>query len=227
MTTTRGGLSPAKITNLSNNKVVNFMFNPQEYAISKNNTWSPRPVNGANLPLVSFSQGGPQSISLTLYFDSQRQNIDVRGYTSPLWEMMMIDETNRDSTTGKGAPPPVAFQWGQLYFKAVMLSLNEQFTLFNSSGIPLRCKVTVSLQQYIDEGDLPPQVSGQQTTTSTTTTTQMRQGDRLDHVATQNGMPPDSHRQIAEQNNINNPLNVPPGTTLSVNRGSSNGTRRA
>lgn len=216
MTTTRSGLTAGKITNLSNNKVVYFMFNPQEYTITKSNTWSPRPGNGTNLPLISFQQGGPQSISLTLYFDGQRTGTDVRGYTTNLWEMMMIDEAKRNTTTGKGEPPPVAFEWGQLYFKAVMLSLNEQFMLFNSSGVPLRCKVTVTLQQFIDEGDLPPQVSGQTTSTSTTTNTQVREGDRLDHVASQNGMPPESHRQIAEQNNINDPLNVPTGTNLQV-----------
>jgi len=218
MTTTRGNLSAGKITNLSNNKIVYFMFNPQEYTISKSNTWTPRPINGANLPLVSFQQGGPQSITLTLYFDSQRQNTDVRGFTTSLWEMMMIDETKRNATTGKGEPPPVAFEWGQLYFKAVMLSLNEQFTLFNTTGVPLRCKVSVTLQQFIDESDLPPQVAGQQPTSSSTTNTQMREGDRLDHVAAQNGMPPESHRDIAEQNNINNPLNVPSGTNIQVSK---------
>lgn len=216
MTTTRGGLTAGKITNLSNNKIVYFMFNPQEYTITKSNTWTPRPINGTNLPLVSFQQGGPQSISLTLYFDSQRQNGDVRSYTAPLWEMMMIDETKRNTTTGKGEPPPVAFEWGQLYFKAIMTSLNEQFMLFNTSGVPLRCKVTVTLQQFIDESDLPPQVPGQAPATTTTTTTTTREGDRLDHVAAQNGLPPENHRQIAEQNNVNNPLNVPPGTNLQV-----------
>jgi len=216
MTTTRGNLSAGKITNLSNNKIVYFMFNPQEYTITKSNTWTPRPINGTNLPLVSFQQGGPQSIALTLYFDSQRQNSDVRTHTASLWEMMMIDETKRNATTGKGEPPPVAFEWGQLYFKAVMLSLNEQFTLFNTTGVPLRCKVSTTLQQFIDESDLPPQTAGQQPTSSSTTTTQMREGDRLDHVATQNGLPPESHREIAEQNNINNPTNIPTGTNIQV-----------
>lgn len=219
MTTTRSGLTAGKITNLSNNKVVYFMFNPQEYTISKTNTWTPRPINGMNLPLVSFQQGGPQSITLNLYFDAQRQSGgDVRGYTASLWEMMMIDETKRNPTTGKGEPPPVAFEWGRLYFKAILLSLNENFTLFSSAGVPIRCKVTVTLQQYIDESDLPTQVAGQTPTNTSTTTTQMREGDRLDHVATQNGMPPENHRDIAEQNNINNPLNVPPGTNLQVSR---------
>jgi hypothetical protein len=215
---TRGNLTAGKITNLSTQEIAYFMFNPQEYTIAKSNTWSPRETNGSNLPLVSFAQGGPQSISLTLYFDTQRQNTDVRAHTAKLWKMMMIDETKRDPVTGKGSPPPVAFQWGQLYFKAVMLSLNENFTLFSSSGTPLRCKVTVSLQQYIDEGDLPAQVSGQQSAGTTSTTTQMQQGDRMDNVAANNGQPPENYRQIAEDNNIDNPNNVPTGTPLTVRR---------
>jgi hypothetical protein len=219
MTTTRSGLSAGKITNLATNAVVYFMFNPQEYTISKSNTWSPRPVNGANLPLVSFSQGGPQSISLTLYFDTQRQNSDVRAHTAPLWQMMMINEATRSTVTGKGEPPPVAFEWGQLYFKSIMLSLSEQFTLFSSAGVPLRSKVTVTLQQFIDEGDLPPQVPGATSSGTGGTTTQMQQGNRMDNVASQNGMPPESHRQIAEDNNIDNPMNVPTGQPLTVRPG--------
>jgi hypothetical protein len=41
----------------------------------------------------------------------------------------------------------------------------------------------------------------------------------MDNVASQNGMPPESHRQIAEDNNIDNPMNVPTGQPLTVRPG--------
>ena len=47
-------------------------------------------------------------------------------------------------------------------------------------------------------------------------TQRMQEGDRMDNVAVQNGQSPSNYRQIAEQNNIDNPQRVPSGTPLRV-----------
>jgi hypothetical protein len=216
---TRGNLKPASLTNLNTTEIVNFMFNPFEFSISKTNTWTNRPVTGINVPLVTFKNGGAMGLTLNLYFDTTRNPSDVRAFTAPLWKMMMIDEEQADPTTGKGEPPPVAFEWGGLYFKAIITTMTETFLLFDPDGIPLRCKVSVTLQQFIDESDLPPQVQEQIANEQTQTTQQMQEGDRLDNVAVQNGQPPSNYRQIAEQNNIDNPQRVPNGTPLRVTGG--------
>lgn len=214
--TTRGNLNPAKITNLNTEEVVNFMFNPFEFTISKTNSYSPRPVTGINLPLVSFTNGGAQSLTLNLYFDTSRSPSNVRAFTAPLWNMMMIDPDTIDTNTGKGQPPQVAFEWGGLYFKAIITTMSENFVLFDAEGVPLRSKVTITLQQFIDESDLPPQIQEQLANEQAQSTQQMQEGDRMDNVASQNGQQPGSYREIAEQNNIDNPQRVPNGTQLSV-----------
>lgn len=214
--TTRGNLNPAKITNLNTSEIVNFMFNPFEFTISKTNSWSNRPVTGINVPLVSFTNGGAQSLTLNLYFDTTRSPSNVRAFTAPLWNMMMIDPNTIDTNTGKGQPPQVAFEWGGLYFKAIITTMSENFVLFGADGVPLRSKVTITLQQYIDESDLPPQIQEQLANEQAQSTQQMQEGDRMDNVATQNGQEPQSYRQISEQNNIDNPQRVPTGTQLSV-----------
>lgn len=208
---TRGGLTPAKITNLNTNASVNFMFNPFEFTISKSNTWQPKPVTGKNLPFVTFQQGSPMTLSLTLHFDAQAANSDVRGYTAPLWTMMMIDSATVNAQTGKGEPPPVAFEWGSLYFKAVITQLSEQFTLFSATGVPLRCVVQVSLQQYLDETQQAPQMPESGAASDVTSTFTMTEADRIDTAATTNNT---NHRELAESNNIDNPLNVPSGTRM-------------
>lgn len=213
---TRGNLKPATIKNLNTEETVHFMFNPFEFTISKTNTWNNRPINGINVPLVTFTTGGPMGLTLNLYFDTTRNPADVRAFTAPLWKMMMIDEAKADATTGKGEPPPVAFEWGGLYFKAVITTMNETFLLFDPEGIPLRCKVVVTLQQYIDESDLPPQIQEQIANEQAQVTQRMQEGDRMDNVAVQNGQSPSNYRQIAEQNNIDNPQRVPSGTPLRV-----------
>ncbi len=210
---TKGGLSPAKITNLATNKSVNFMFNPYEYTLSKQNSWNKKPVIGKNLPQVTFQQGGAQTLSLTLYFDSLEAGSDVRVYTDELWKMMMIDDSTENAKSGKGAPPPVAFEWGRLYFKAIITNMSQKFTLFKADGTPLRCTVTISLEQFLDENDFVAQTPGQSSGQGAPSSTTVREGDRLDHVASSSGS---DHRTVAENNNIDNPLNVPTGTSLNT-----------
>lgn len=213
---TRGGLNPATLTNLVTNEVVNFMFNPFEYSIKKSNSWTPNSVVGLNLPKLQFHEGQAQTLSLTLHFDSQARGTDVREYSAPLWTMMMIDTNRRNSESGKSEPPPVKFKWNRLEFKAVITSMTEKITLFSDAGVPLRSSVDVSLQQYIDNSDIPPQIAQQGSGQAAPTTATVVQGDRPDNIAAQNGGNPANYRQIAADNNIDNPLNVPPGTNLRV-----------
>jgi hypothetical protein len=206
---TKGGMSPATLTNLDTNDVVNFMFNPFEYTLSKGNTWTDKPVTGQNVPYINFQQGGAIRLKLTLHFDSQAEGKDVRNYTDNLWKMVLINEDKLDAKTGKGQPPTVVFDWGKLHFKAIITNLSQQFTLFTEAGIPLRCKVDVDLQQYMDEpGETGTAQSG--STTSASASTTAVQGQRLDNM-TEN---PNDQRRVAENNNIDNPLNVPAGTQL-------------
>lgn len=206
---TRGGLKPATLTNLSDDTVVHFHFNPYEYALSKTNKWKDRAIIGQDAPEVTFESGGAITMSLKLHFDSQASGNDVRGYTMPLWDMMMIDSAAKDPETGKGNPPAVAFEWGKMHFKAIMTSMTEKLTLFGPDGTPLRSEVDVSLQQFVEQDDAGSAERIQvEQLMGTIKAAQLVEGQRLDNVG--NG----DHREVAEKNNIDNPLNVPPGTTL-------------
>ena len=208
---TKGGLEPATLTNLDTQEIINFMFNPFEYTLSKTNTWQAKPVTGQNLPYVTFDQGGAITLKLILHFDSQAENKDVRTYTDKLWKLVMINEAKVNAKTGKGQPPAVAFDWGKMHFKAIITSMSHSYTLFSEKGIPLRCAVDVSLQQYVEDPN--PSGQPQASTGAPSTPTTAVQGQRLDNIASN----PNDQRKIAEQNNINNPLNVPRGTKLKVN----------
>lgn len=211
---TQGGLVPAKIVNLVTNEEVRFMFNPYEYTISKSNTWEKKAVTGKNLPRVSFDHGGAPSMSLTLHFDTLKDGKDVRGYTDTLWKMTMLDESTENTRSGKSAPPPVAFEWGRLYFKAIITSMSQKFTLFLADGTPVRCQVDVSLEQFLDENEFQPQIQGQTGGQTAPRTTTVTQGDRMDIIAANTTGDSSNWRTVAENNNIDNPLNIQPGQTL-------------
>jgi hypothetical protein len=213
---TRGGLSPAKITNLATNKEVRFMFNPYEYTVTKQNSWEKRPVTGQNIPQVTFDHGGAQSLSLTLYFDSLSDDSDVRQYTQPLWHMMMLDASTENPRSGKSTPPPVAFEWGKLYFKAIITTMSEKFTLFDGNGVPLRCVVNITLEQFLDTEEPAPQISSQSTSQSAPPTVTATQGERIDNLASSGTGDPNNWRDVAEKNNIDNPMKLQSGQSLNL-----------
>lgn len=221
---TQGGLQRAKIINLTTNEEVQCMFNPKEYTLTKQNSWKADEGRiGRNTPNVKFERGGAQSLKLTLYFDSLYDNADVRFYTDALWKMMMVDEQNSDSESEKGAPPHVAFSWGKLYFRAVLKSMTQKFTLFKADGTPVRCTVDITLDQMVDTEDYKDGDSYRPATINSRFHEVTATGaDRADHLVPANSRSTADRaaetRAMLEANDIDNPQSITPGTALRVNR---------
>ena len=158
---TKGGLTPGKIIDLNDNAEVNFMFNPFEYTLSKSTSWNKTDQPGDNVPETTYKSGSPTTLSMTLYFDTLDTRTEsgtytsVRDHTLNLWKMMMIDETDENTESGKSEPPIVAFEWGEMYFKSVIKSITEKLTLFSETGTPLRAEISLSLEQFFDPADTP------------------------------------------------------------------------
>jgi len=221
MSNTRGGLKPAQLIMIVNGvekPPLDCMFNPFEYTLSKQNQWAEEATKGKNTGSPNFVKGGSQTLKLTLYFDTQvhgdGQEKDVSKITDQLWEMMKIAESKDKKKTGKGVPPEVAFSWGRLYFRAVLTSMTQKFTLFNEDGTPIRCTADITLEQKVDRDDVhgkndPPLPKEPEEVKK------MIEGERTDILAN-NGPKgdPNAHREIAEKNNINDPNRIPPGTPL-------------
>jgi hypothetical protein len=135
------------------------MFNPKEYSFAKKNTWTKKLAKGSNVPEFEFGGGDPATLTLQLLFDTYETGEDVRKkYTDQVWQLMMIDETLKDHTSGKGRPPKVRFQWGQAWsFDAVITSITQKFTLFKEDGMPVRATLDVGFQQVVDQLYYPGQ----------------------------------------------------------------------
>ncbi len=212
---TRGGLKPAKLKNLKTGAEYSVMFNPFEYAISKQNSYQRGNVMGRNAPSYEFQQGGQRSLQLTLYFDTLDKLEPVTKYTEPLWSLMMIDETTTVSNTNKSSPPQVAFVWEKLEFKAFITNMSHKFTLFTAEGTPVRCVVTMTLEEGIPADEVPAQDAGASSTPQTQTPVTATEGERMDNMAARDGGSPANYRDMAAANNIDNPTNVPRGTNMS------------
>jgi hypothetical protein len=210
---TRGGLQAAFLENLASGDKVLCMFNPFEYTITKQNSWQQAAEIARDAPRVTFQRGGTMSLTLQLYFDTQADGKDVRDTTNKLWKMMLVDETTEHTESGKSQPPEVAFSWGRLYFKAVITNMTQKFLLFTAEGTPVRAQVNVTLMQMFPDNELPEQAAGASAVQNPVQAIIAVQGDRIDNIAAQTG-DPSNYRALAENSNVDNPLNIVPGQQL-------------
>lgn len=217
---TRGGLQSAKLEYLVNgqaqaDKEVLCMFNPFEYSITKQNSWSPPQAQvGRDAPRSDFQRGGPMSLTLQLYFDTLAEGTDVRDITNKLWKMMLVNTDTEHAASGNSTPPEVAFKWGRLYFKAVITNMTQKFLLFKADGTPVRAQVNVTLQQRFPDNELPEQTAGAISVASAIQPITAAVGQRIDNIAAQVGEPAAVMRALAENNNIDNPLSLLPGQQI-------------
>ncbi|UVI27383.1 CIS tube protein [Paenibacillus spongiae] len=184
---------------------VKVLFNPTEYSIEKGNQYQSVALPGKSVPALQFVSGNAQTLTMDLFFDTYEQGEDVRIYTGQVTELLNID---RDLH----APPVCMFIWGKLVIKGVIEKVSQKFTMFLSSGIPVRATLNVSIKEYktIQEqmAEDPSSNPAKQVTVNA--------GTSLSAIAAQQYGDPGKWREIAKANNISNPRQVPPGKQITV-----------
>lgn len=191
-------------------------FNPESLKVSFNNQNAGGDQRGGSA--TQFVAKGTTKLSFDLWFDvtapapdESGQN-DVRKLTERVVKLML------PNTEMNNAPPGVRFQWGTFLFEGVMESVNETLEFFSEDGRPLRASASVSLsQQEIQFKFGQPTASGRPGVAEPGTAPQhqARDGETMQDVAGRRGRQ-DQWQSLANQNDIENPRRIPPGTPISV-----------
>lgn len=218
MTLTRGGLQPAQLVMVDPaGDTVNFMFNPAKYTISKAVNYSEGTGStGRETADKKFKQGQPRTLrGLELWFDTYTDGPNAQAVTthsSAVWDLVKLGAPGAD---GRPQPPIVEFRWGNLRFRAVITSINEEFTLFKADGTPLRSKVAIDLQEKPDESATP---DASNTTGSSANQHVVRTSSDapLHTIAHSTTGDSNNYRQIAEDNNIENPRKIKNGISIKI-----------
>lgn len=160
-------------------------------------------------------------MSVTLLFDTyavERKSgspQDVRDFTNEVFKLMKVDPKLKDKKSKKGRPPIISFRWGKTWsFKAVIKSISQKFTLFTSDGTPVRATLQLTLQQVLQDGIYPKQ--------NPTSFAEVEQvyvvapGETIDAIAFAVYGEALRWREIAEYNNLDNPLRLLPGQKLAI-----------
>jgi Contractile injection system tube protein/LysM domain len=187
-------------------------FNPQEYTISKTNVWTYKPTQGKDRPDPEFGGGLPMTYKLSLLLDASLAGPDgsIKDQANKLMQAMH----------GNGSAPKfVTFTWGSVKLpKAAPMSLQIQYAMFHPNGEPMRAFVDLELAQAE-----PTSPVGQAQNPTTRGTAGLKQHivqgeDSLQSIAYEAYNDATNWRPIAQANQIDDPLRVRRGTSLTIPR---------
>lgn len=189
--------------------VVPVCFYPSEYTMEKSNDFSTINIPGQESPLLQFSKGSLQTLTMDLFFDSYAEEKDVRLYTDKITNLLKIDPALH-------APPVLKFIWSKLDFTCVLSRVSKKFTMFIIKGdnsIPVRATLNVTFSEYKTEIGARgmPLESSDRTKTYT-----IKQGDSLWSIAAREYGNPLFWRPIADENKIENPRLLHEGMEITI-----------
>jgi hypothetical protein len=142
-------------------------FNPKELQLESQLSYAPAQNQQDGLSEMSFKGGSNYTLSMTLYFDTFEEGVNVRAKWLTKLEKLCVSSKAKtaktpDATTQdlapqadghadieKQKPPPdVLFTWGPKFrFCGVITQLSQHYTMFLADGTPVRCEVSLSMQQ--------------------------------------------------------------------------------
>lgn len=190
-------------------------FNPTEYTLNKAAQIAEINVIGLDSPILQFVRGQNEKLTLDLFFDTTEHGLDesaqdVRGLTTPFYQLVKIQPKTH-------APPRIRFHWGKgLFFKAIVESIQQKFTLFNPEGVPLRATLSVTFREY---KTLEEQLNETRRESADRSKQRvLRQGDTLSRIAGEEYSDPSQWRAIADANPdvLTDVFNPQPGAVLVI-----------
>ena len=182
------------------------LFYPSEYTMDKENDFATIAVQGLDSPFLSFTNGGLETLSMELFFDSYEEGKDVREHTKQITDLLKIDPEIH-------APPVLRFIWGNANFTCVLKKVGKKFTMFRPDGVPVRATLNVTFQEYRTESrsrERPLQSSDK------TKIYTIKEGDSLWSISALSYGNPARWRCIALENGIENPRIIEPGMRIKI-----------
>jgi hypothetical protein len=221
-----GELAKATIIDTTTGTAVAVMYNPEELKFDQGNVFAEVAIPGLNAPPVQYVRGKARSLSMELFFDTYETARDVREHTAPITALL----ERRPQTL---APPVLIFSLGRVQFRCVLVEAGLRFTMFLRDGTPVRSTMSVRFQEYVDVGiDIQ---QGLFLGSPTVSAAVNRAADLVVAAATGSGsvhVTVDGEtlsglaaiylgdagrwRTIAQANRIDDPFDLPAGTTLVI-----------
>ncbi len=193
---------------------IEFQFNPKELSLTKNAKWKREAQRNAKKSgAPEFTGSDPCKLALEMFVDATKTMDDqVVKTVERLFACCVATDDSRKQ--GKGSPPWVIFKWGGMTgFPAYVASVTAKYTLFTPAGVPVRAVCTVNLEEISGEQGGQNPTSGALAATDTHV---LVAGDTLQSLSFQAYGDAELWREIAEANDIDDPMRLRAGTRLLV-----------
>lgn len=196
-------------------KSFEFEFNPAQLQVVRRALWKVTPtaaVRDGSKP--EFMGPEPREMSVEIFLDSSDQpdSNTVMQKVESLFDCCEV--TSGSIAANQPSPPWVVFQWGSfstVHFTAYVSSVDVSYTLFGTTGVPIRATCQVRLHE------IPSKTKGQNPTSGALTAQRVHRvvaGDSLQSLAWREYGDTAAWRDIAEANGIDDPARLPTGIEL-------------
>ncbi|RKP46832.1 peptidoglycan-binding protein LysM [Trinickia fusca] len=188
-------LEMAKIVVQKTGEQIPVMYNPTELSLNKTVVLLGQ---GSN---IQFQRVEDDDLTVSLFFDTYEQQIDVRTKTDKIAALTQPTV----GTADRREPPVVVFTWAGPLFTGMISKLDQKFTMFLRSGIPVRAELSVTFKRVLT----PEEDQHDQGKFNCRQLWLVRENDRLYMIAQKTLGSPDQWRLIAQTNGIYNVLDFP------------------
>lgn len=200
-----GHLQKAEIVNTHTRERFKVMYNPEEYSLEEGNTFSEVPIPGLHTPPIQYVRGNLRSLKMELFFDTFEKKEDVRKYVGKIVSLLK-------SMPDTHAPPILLFMMGTFSFRCVLEEAGQSYKMFLPDGTPVRATVSVHFREYesieieVERGLFvgPPTVHN------------VVEGQTASDLAAQFLGDPRKWREIAKENDIDDPFRLPVGKFVKI-----------
>lgn len=204
-------LAKLKIIVKHTGEEIEALFNPEEYTINKDNNFASQAIPGLSGPLLQFVNGNMRTLEMELFFDTYDSpslpKQDVRDLTNKVVRLMDIDADLH-------APPVLHIAWSSLQLDCVLARVSQKFTMFSDDGTPVRARLTVTFNEYIDPERESKEANRQ--TADFSKVHVVTEGDTLSGIAAKFYDTPQTWRPIAIANGIDDPRSLAAGQSLRI-----------
>jgi hypothetical protein len=196
---------------------VDFQFNPTQLVLSKAAEWTSRTSPKFRMAAVpEFNGAQPYTMSMTIFLDSSMTPTGTTVQDEVESLLSCCEVTMASIFADQPCTPWVFFQWGSFStasFIAYIESVQATYTLFNTSGTPIRATCDLTLTQ------IPLLTQGQNPTSGALDVHRVHRvvsGDTLQSMAWREYGDATKWRAIAEANRIDDPMRLEVGRELLV-----------
>ena len=205
------GLAKIQIMVEHTGESFNGLFIPEEYTINKDNNFASQAIPGLSGPLLQFVHGNMRTLEMELFFDTYDTKSlpkrDVRDETNRVVKLTTIDPELH-------APPILRVSWASLQFRCVLARVSQKFIMFADDGTPVRARLNVTFNEFIDAEREAKEVARQ--TANFSKVYVVTQGETLSMIAAKLYDNAQSWRPIAIVNDISDPRSLFPGQALRI-----------